>query len=72
MHRIRNYPANYQTIPITELSAEFQMQTTDQFLITHQSTELLAEFQITRNELCIELPITLQTIEQFLITEQST
>ena len=61
MHRIRNYPANYQTIPITELSAEFQMQTTDQFLITHQSTELLAEFLIIQ-----------QTTEQFLITLQTT
>jgi hypothetical protein len=48
------------------------MQTIDQFLITHQSTELSAEFQITRNELCIELPIILQNTEQFLITEQST
>jgi hypothetical protein len=47
------------------------MQTIDQFLITHQSTELSAEFQITRNELCIELSITLQTTEQFLITELS-
>ena len=44
MHRIRNYPANYQTIPITELSAEFQMQSTEQFLITQQITE---QFLIT-------------------------
>jgi hypothetical protein len=61
MHRIRNYPANYQTIPITELSAEFQMQTIDQFLITNQSTELSAEFLIIQ-----------QTTEQFLITLQTT
>jgi hypothetical protein len=39
---------------------------------TLQTTELLAEFQITTNELCIELPITLQTTEQFLITLQTT
>jgi hypothetical protein len=45
MHRITNYPANYRTIPITELSAEFQMQTTDQFLITQQSIE---QFLITQ------------------------
>jgi hypothetical protein len=45
-------------LPITQ-------HTTEEFLITLQSTALSAEFQITTNELCIELPITLQTTEQF-------
>jgi hypothetical protein len=50
----------------------YHKRTMNRITNTLQTTELLAEFQITTNELCMELPITQHTTEEFLITLQST